>query len=1266
MEMGTLLTQVKTVSSTIIETTSQTPVRVLHVDDDAGLLEIAKEILMMEGNLQVDVALSVDEAFRKMRECPFDVVVSDYEMPQKNGLQFLKELREKKKDIPFIIFTGKGREEVAMKALNLGADGYYNKQGSPETVYGELAHAIFSVVKKKKTEEALARSELRWATTLASIGDAVIATDTSGKVTFMNAEAEELTGWNPLEALQKPVKQVFNIINEQTRLDVDDLVGLVLKKRIIVRLVARTLLVRRDGSEVAIDDSAAPIRDKEGKTTGVVLVFRDITQSRKAEDELCRSEEKYQCLFDSTLDGIIVSDAKGVVISANPAAALMLGYENAAELVNLPASTLYANPADMQVLFEHLTKKGAIQDYETKLKRKNGAIFNARTTVTIQKDSQGNFSRSESIFRDITKHKKTEQTLTESERKYRSIFENMLNGFAYCKMLFDEKGKPVDFVYLEINEAFEKLTGLKRQDVVGKNVTEAIPGIKETNPELFDIYGRVSLTGKEERFEIFVEPLKIWLSILAYSSEKGYFSAVFEDITERKKLEKENENKVAEIAKIVNNIGDLLFVMDADRRLVMVNKSTCDAFKKKPEELIGKHCYEIVHGTDKPWPNCPATKTFETKQTVTDEVDDPHVGMPLLITTSPILDEKGEVTQIVHVAKDITKIKLADMEIHIAANLFDAASDSILVHDLEGRIVYFNEAAHKLRGYSREEFQKLKISDLEAPGNTWDFRSRMKALIDKDTGIFETYNLSKDKTIVPFEIHARVIESDGRKLVLSVARDITERKKMETELKQERDKLEALTMNIGAGLVMISKDYKILWMNDYLKQLTGASENNHCYSSFNTCTTICPDCGVKKVFEGASFDRREYCNQTEFNKDHPVWFELIATPIKDKEGNVVAALELTVNITEKKEAEAKLKESEEKYATTFESSRDALMLLDEKGFFDCNTATLALFGCKSVEEFAKNHPADLSPPTQPDGTPSMEAAINHINRAFKTGTDSFFWVHKRTDGTTFPADVLLTRMPLKARNVLQATVRDVSERKKAEEKLKEDSDRIEMMNEKLRVVGGLTRHDVRNKLSAVTGYAYLLKKKHPDRADIVDGLAKMEQAVKEAMKIFEFAKMYEQLGVEELTYVDVEKTVNEAVTLFSGFNLKVANECHGLSLLADSFLRQLFYNFMDNTRKYGKTTTTIRVHYEKAESDGLRLIYEDDGVGISAENKVKLFSEGFSTGGSTGFGLFLIRKMMDVYGWEIQETGEPGEGAKFVITVPKVNRNEKENFQIAT
>jgi PAS domain S-box-containing protein len=241
---------------------------------------------------------------------------------------------------------------------------------------------------------------------------------------------------------------------------------------------------------------------------------------------------------------------------------------------------------------------------------------------------------------------------------------------------------------------------------------------------------------------------------------------------------------------------------------------------------------------------------------------------------------------------------------------------------------------------------------------------------------------------------------------------------------------------------------------------------------------------------------------------------------------------------------------------------------------------------------------------------------------------------------------------------------DITQRKKTEEQLHEGTRKIEIMNEKLRVVGNLTRHDVRNKLSIVTSLTYILKKKYRDQPDTLQALKKIEEAVGASDRIFVFAKMYEQLGVENLTYVDVESSLNEAQALFSCQLPNVINECKGLTILADSFLRQLFYNMIDNTMKYGQKATKISVRYEKANDDSLNLVYEDDGVGVPLESKTFLFKEGFSTGGSTGYGLFLIKKMMDVYGWKIEEKGEPCKGAKFVITVPNNNKTGQSNFRI--
>ena len=147
----------------IVTIRGKEPIRILHVDDDSFIHETSKQILQdIDINFEIDAACCVDEALKKLSVKNYDVVISDYEMPKKNGLQFLTELRKSKNDIPFILFTGKGREEVAIKALNLGATGYFNKQGNPETVYGELAHGIRLCVEHRQAQQELLKKELKY------------------------------------------------------------------------------------------------------------------------------------------------------------------------------------------------------------------------------------------------------------------------------------------------------------------------------------------------------------------------------------------------------------------------------------------------------------------------------------------------------------------------------------------------------------------------------------------------------------------------------------------------------------------------------------------------------------------------------------------------------------------------------------------------------------------------------------------------------------------------------------------------------------------------------------------------------------------------------------------------------------------------------------------------------------------------------------------------------------------------------------------------
>ncbi len=164
------------------------------------------------------------------------------------------------------------------------------------------------------------------------------------------------------------------------------------------------------------------------------------------------------------------------------------------------------------------------------------------------------------VIRDITERKRMEEALRSSILRYRSLFENMIEGFAYCRMEYDAENRPVDFVYLDVNSAFSRLTGLG--NVLNRRVTEVIPGIREANPELFEIYGRVALSGTPERFEINFTPLSRWLSVSVYSTEKGRFVAVFDDITERKRSEQERETTVR-ILELLNISSDSRELMKA-------------------------------------------------------------------------------------------------------------------------------------------------------------------------------------------------------------------------------------------------------------------------------------------------------------------------------------------------------------------------------------------------------------------------------------------------------------------------------------------------------------------------------------------------------------------------------------------------------------------------------------------------------------------------------------------------------------------------------
>lgn len=355
-----------------------------------------------------------------------------------------------------------------------------------------------------------------------------------------------------------------------------------------------------------------PVKDEKGKFTGAIFSGQDITERKLFEERYIRLASFPA--FDP--NPIVEVDFDGKITYTNPAANKMLP-DLEKKGLNQPFFADWDNVSSVfknRIAAEYSFGREIHLDQNWYLQQFSYMPIGPRIRIYVV---------------NIDEKKQAEEALKESEEKYRSLFENMINGYAYCKMIFDEKNEPSDFMYLEINEAFEKLTGLKREAVVGRKVSEAIPGTKEGNPEIFEIYGRVAKTGKAERFELFFKPLNIWFDISVYGPKKSHFVAIFENITKRKGLEQEsnsynqrleevvarrtaeyaqaNQKLAGEImerrkteegllfrAMILDNLSEAIFLANLKGEFVYANLATCELFGYSCDEFLNMNLWAVL------------------------------------------------------------------------------------------------------------------------------------------------------------------------------------------------------------------------------------------------------------------------------------------------------------------------------------------------------------------------------------------------------------------------------------------------------------------------------------------------------------------------------------------------------------------------------------------------------------------------------------------------------------------------------------------------
>ncbi|MGD0897415.1 MAG: PAS domain S-box protein [Thermoguttaceae bacterium] len=369
--------------------------------------------------------------------------------------------------------------------------------------------------------------------TFYSIGDGVISTDAAGRVTRINPVAEQLIGWSEAEALGKPSERVFHIVNEETRAEVENPVARVLRDGAIVNLANHTLLVARDGTERPIADSGAPIRDEKDEVTGVVLVFRDQTDERRAETALRESEERYRALFEGSAQGILVADAQTRrFMYANPSICRMLGY-TADELTRLGVADIHPEDSLDHVASEFESQIRGEKALAPALPclRKDGTVFYAdiNATAIVIEGRKCNVG----FFTDITDRKRAEEKLEDAK----ALLDSALGAITDVFYVIDVNGK-----FLLWNRAFASVTGYSDQELSSKQSTDFFLG--QDLQRISEAIDRIWKDGSSQQEANFVIkdgtqlPYEFTGSILKDGAGNTIgFSGTGRDLTERKRAE---------------------------------------------------------------------------------------------------------------------------------------------------------------------------------------------------------------------------------------------------------------------------------------------------------------------------------------------------------------------------------------------------------------------------------------------------------------------------------------------------------------------------------------------------------------------------------------------------------------------------------------------------------------------------------------------------------------------------------------------------------
>jgi PAS domain S-box-containing protein len=653
----------------------------------------------------------------------------------------------------------------------------------------------------------------------------------------------------------------------------------------------------------------------------ILATCHDVTGINRMHNALRSSEEKFYGIATSIRDALILIDEDSKVTFWNPAAEKTFGYtakealgRRIHELV-VPRSMRKEGREQIEQSLKIFSETGmgyfTVGNVELTGQRSDGSEFPLELSLSpLNLNGKWN---AVGVVKDITSRKLAEQKLLDAEQRYHTLFNQSPLGVlvvdpetAYC-IEFNE------VAYSQLGYTRAEFEKLRIPDIEVKesplDVARHIQQMVECGGEEFETQHRTK-SGEIRNVIVTTRAFQV--------AGKKYLHAIFHDITEIRKVQNALMASETRYRQLVELAHEGIWAINNDLVTVFVNPRMAQMLGYTVSELVGKHVFDFLDaeklerakGLLKEYdvPNQPGQFEFTFPKKDGQCVD-------TSVALSTMTDDQNQKIGMLAVVSDITERKLADKALAESEERFRAIStsamDAIVLSDEDDTLLYWNPAAERIFGYTAANVVGKKLTELIIPPSSHEkhLRSAKELLSAPDSrrqmGLVA---IRKDGSSFPIDLSVVSVKLQDKNCLLSIIRDVTESKAMEEALRQERDLLESVATSTNIVLAIINRDYKVIWANQMAKQATYCDnlENRPCYESFGRCEGICVGCGVKRVFEnGESLVRRDFCAKVD-GKD--MWSELISTPIKDKDGKVVAALEIAIDINERKQLQNKLAE----------------------------------------------------------------------------------------------------------------------------------------------------------------------------------------------------------------------------------------------------------------------------------------------------------------------------------------------------------------------